>query len=466
MASTERTVSLPIQGGARTVVVDTWPLEESFSFRVGSFSTRKIVEPCMGSLLIKPNWKQRLGGLVSSALGGVLLFAGGYGVWFMAAALWELGVQRGGWAPWLRVGFAVVAGLFGVLFGLVGLLIFVIGLAASLDLRSYRFDVYGGLLTYGLPGWRRRRRLDQVLAVQIVRHGQASRVLASDSEFRIFRRSDGSSGISTDASYQLNLVLDDPDQPRLSLSHHGTLNWTWEAATKLADLLQVPLLDCICAAEATVIEPERLGQQVERARAERPAPSLVAEVAPLLATAISIRLVTLAQPDPDLLVIKPSALSRLLLTPFMLGLPLAVSAVFWWNFGQMAQQIGVWGAVLVCLAPLAFLPLTLVSRSGQFRFDRLRRALTYGRIWSRKTKPFSDILAVQVIFGGRHEATDPDTHITRGFETYQLNLVLKDPPGSRINVSNHPGRRWTQEAGQRLAEFLGVPLLDQLSLDG
>ena len=44
-----------------------------------------------------------------------------------------------------------------------------------------------------------------------------------------------------------------------------------------------------------------------------------------------------------------------------------------------------------------------------------------------------------------------------------MNLVLGGERQERVSVSNHPDRDWTVEAGARLAEFLGVPLLSTVT---
>jgi hypothetical protein len=45
--------------------------------------------------------------------------------------------------------------------------------------------------------------------------------------------------------------------------------------------------------------------------------------------------------------------------------------------------------------------------------------------------------------------------------TLQLNLVLLDDHHPRLNLMNHTDRKATRAAGVKLAEFLGVPLLDE-----
>ena len=44
-------------------------------------------------------------------------------------------------------------------------------------------------------------------------------------------------------SYQLNLVVDDRDEPRLNLGSHADVKWMREAGPRLASFLRVPLVD-------------------------------------------------------------------------------------------------------------------------------------------------------------------------------------------------------------------------------
>lgn len=451
MSTTTRILTLNVRGRTRTAEIDCRPFNRAFSCLVGPYSTTKLVEPWQGLLIVKPNWRERLNGLFVALFGAGLVFAG--------CIPWLGFAWRGkwGWQEVLWACFALIFGLVAVVLVLIGPILVLMGLLAVLDLRSYRFDVGSGTLSYGMPGRRRSRPLEQVLAVQIVRHGKTRHAHPSGGGIRVFRRGEEALERPTYARYQLNLVLDDPAQPRLSLSDHGDLNWTWEAATKLANSLGVPLVDCMPDVEPVVIEPGRRSPQLASATSDVVADSLSVEAAPLPVLGSSTRMATLAQPHPDVLLIKASAFCRLFLTPYV-GVPLVISGSLCWNFGQIAQEIGRWGAVFVCLAPWALLPMVLAFWPPRFQFDRCQGLMTYGRPWSVQTRPLADILAVQVIFGGRHQSSD-----SGGYNTYQLNLVFKDPPRSRLNLSNHSDRQWTQEAGRRLAEFLKVPLLDQLS---
>jgi hypothetical protein len=66
-----------------------------------------------------------------------------------------------------------------------------------------------------------------------------------------------------------------------------------------------------------------------------------------------------------------------------------------------------------------------------------------------------DIYAIQLLWGKIYEYTYPSYYFSA---RYELNLVLRD--ASRINIVAYCNRERLREDGQRLADFLGVPLWD------
>jgi hypothetical protein len=95
-------------------------------------------------------------------------------------------------------------------------------------------------------------------------------------------------------------------------------------------------------------------------------------------------------------------------------------------------------------------------------FNAATGRMTYGW-WGRQGRPLTDVLAVQLIPGEvqRHLGEEGGE-----YQTYQLNLVLDDARCPRFNLSDHADLAWTRRAGAELADFLGVPLLDQLPEGG
>lgn len=102
-----------------------------------------------------------------------------------------------------------------------------------------------------------------------------------------------------------------------------------------------------------------------------------------------------------------------------------------------------------------------------FRFDRMIGQWTYRQMWSWRSprlfplrRPLSDILAVQVLFGGFRNDSEDGT-----FETFQLNLVLRDERQPRMLLCAPSDCDWVLKIGRELADFLGVPLLDHLAFN-
>jgi hypothetical protein len=97
----------------------------------------------------------------------------------------------------------------------------------------------------------------------------------------------------------------------------------------------------------------------------------------------------------------------------------------------------------------------------RLRFDRVSGWMTVGCFGLRGKRRLSDILAVQVVKAGVKK--DPGSE--NPALTYQINLALTDSNAPRRNLTHHTDRTWTREAGRRIADFLQVPLVDQIGDD-
>lgn len=134
-------------------------------------------------------------------------------------------------------------------------------------------------------------------------------------------------------------------------------------------------------------------------------------------------------------------------------LPRGVSSVFFGTVG-LALIVGGFAAI--------FAP-------GRVVFDRLGRTVRWRRGLSRGACPFSDVVAVQIVAGCAHEVeyTERNPPRVRRFRyvTDELNLIVADPRDaqarSRRNLTNHTDSAWTRSAAERIAAFLGVPLIVQ-----
>ena len=86
-----------------------------------------------------------------------------------------------------------------------------------------------------------------------------------------------------------------------------------------------------------------------------------------------------------------------------------------------------------------------------------------------RVAPSRSICARKIQTVGPHsESTEigepgtPGSVIHQNYHSYQLNLVLDDPKEPRYNLTTHSDWKWMRETGQTLADFLGIPVADQL----
>jgi hypothetical protein len=91
-------------------------------------------------------------------------------------------------------------------------------------------------------------------------------------------------------------------------------------------------------------------------------------------------------------------------------------------------------------------------------FDR-RSGLFRGRCWTRRgwrrgvTAPLADIASLQICC--RHIQEQDE----ESYQSYELNIVLSNPPGERLGLGSHGDAKEVQEDAARLAEFLGCGVL-------
>jgi hypothetical protein len=80
------------------------------------------------------------------------------------------------------------------------------------------------------------------------------------------------------------------------------------------------------------------------------------------------------------------------------------------------------------------------------------------------TCKLSDIIGIQLLYSGYHHISHTSDHVQMDdqFYTYELNLVLSDAEQSRLHLCTHSDWKWMREVGQKLSDFLRVPVVDQL----
>jgi hypothetical protein len=190
-----------------------------------------------------------------------------------------------------------------------------------------------------------------------------------------------------------------------------------------------------------------------------------------------VRVATVEQPDGHSLLFQPEAWHyRYVLRRFLGGVGAVVffgtaAAVGMLRPGLVPLLGGgcsTWLFVgLACLSVFWLLlwDFSVLFGAGRVRFDADLGWMTFGTTWARQQRPLTDIVAVQLLSEVVPEPPPPDdekppkaTATTR----YQMNLVLDDPDMPRLNLADHGERAWTRQAGKRLADFLAVPLIDQI----
>jgi hypothetical protein len=204
--------------GDRRIPIDDWPLARSVQER----RSVEVRRPNEDVLVIEPKGRAGAGLIVQA----VLVFLAGALPGAVAAACA---------VPWW---LSILIGLVIVSF----LLLLIRGHLSSL--RWIRFDRTTGLLAIERrPGFRRQPRVEHtyalktVRAVQLLHNGRHSiteaegvgeRQTTSHREF---------------CGYELNLVLDDPQLPRLHLLGLSDWQWVRQTGQSLGDFLGVPVLD-------------------------------------------------------------------------------------------------------------------------------------------------------------------------------------------------------------------------------
>jgi hypothetical protein len=178
---------------------DTTPLRVSASTGISHF----VRQPREGLLQLLPAmfslWAGAATGPIFIVIGTVILLSG----------------------QWAGALFAAV--------GALGLLIFVLMMVFT---KRVEFDRDSGTWSLRRGGTTRYRPLDSIVAVQVIDGGWHGGV----DHGKYF-------------TYQLNLVIADPDEPRLNLTNVSNWEATWTIGSQLSEFLGVELLDQVSRSE-------------------------------------------------------------------------------------------------------------------------------------------------------------------------------------------------------------------------
>jgi len=194
--------------------------------------------------------------------------------------------------------------------------------------------------------------------------------------------------------------------------------------------------------------------------------------------------VALRQVDADCLVLEPERWAALRPLPLLLaGAAGPVAGLVYLLLEEGRGNAGGVGAIILGAGSLAVSALLLAAALAPrgfhrwVRFDRRTGLMTVSRrpvgfrrrLQAVRSHRLADIVGVQLMYAGwQSEAVEigepgaPGSVTYRNYHAYQLNLVVADRAEPRLNLCSHSDPAWMREAGQRLAGFLGVPVLDQL----
>jgi hypothetical protein len=178
----------------------------------------------------------------------------------------------------------------------------------------------------------------------------------------------------------------------------------------------------------------------------------------------------------DLLVIEPKR--RSVAGRIVVVAVLVLSASAFPSLVVALCGLPIWMALPIIVATLALIGMlvrndlasmkwiTFDRRAGQLIFER--------RVGFRNlrhvecTYPLETIRAVQLLHNGRRSvsetvgAGEQQWISHREFDGYELNLVIDDRAVPRVNLASLSDWQWIRETGNRIADFVGVPVVDKL----
>ena len=178
--------------------------------------------------------------------------------------------------------------------------------------------------------------------------------------------------------------------------------------------------------------------------------------APMASSSATFRTMALKFPSPDVAVFQPTIICRLFFAFFAAGGVAALVIFIGLDSDRSVGSILLAGLVGSAFAIVGFAGLGGKLGARRIVFDRARgvllgpkrRADTFGA----EGLPLDDVAAVQI-------CSKPDSGT--GPEVYlELNLVLREPAGERLNLTCHGDRKNLRADAKKLAEFLDRPLLD------
>lgn len=206
---------------------------------------------------------------------------------------------------------------------------------------------------------------------------------------------------------------------------------------------------------------------------------------PLAQASHNQRAVELLTDNPDFFVLAPLPTSRFInvgtcfLAALMLGLGgwivvLGLSFISILQLGGMIMGIVLLASGLIPVGFGCLIVHSILRDEGpwRFHFDHgsgkllidCRRGLSkQHRIVS--SRALTDVLAVQLLYGGYHRishTSDSGTSSNEQYYAYEMNLIVDDAEQPRLHLCGHADWQWMRDVGNTLSDFLHVPVVDQL----
>jgi hypothetical protein len=196
---------------------------------------------------------------------------------------------------------------------------------------------------------------------------------------------------------------------------------------------------------------------------------------PIARSVEEFRSVEVVAGGPDELVIGPRPRPLLTAILFLVGLailivPIVVAELlgngFGWGLGVILGAIAAFGLIFIRFQLRGLRWVRFDRRSGRVVGER-RVGFSPRRV-EEWTVPLGSIVAVQLLHNGSHTVseTTEQTMNYRRFYGYELNLILGDPDRRRVPLWSLADWQWVRETGNRIGEFLGVPVIDRLQHGG
>jgi hypothetical protein len=258
--------------------------------------------------------------------------------------------------------------------------------------------------------------------------------------------------------HQLNLVPSDPRQPKVNLISDADSALVRNGAEKLGAFLCLPVVGLVPSRSDTIKQCDPENVELLELVSRSPAPAGKASVRG------SARL---RHKGDDVLTLLPRSrltLLRVLSALIMFGPELYLAWLLWFGpvagpfFAIQSKSWLVFSFVFTTSIQIAALKPLIWYRN---QFDRRMGLLKIGWFGLKGSYSLKKVLAIQLIPGGLVFKAGGPFKSAREVVSYQVNLIVAG--ADRINLTDDSDLRWTREAGGQIAEFLDLPLLDQIA---